>query len=145
MKTVGFSIVITIATLSGVLSATMLEARLQLQSAATKPGPVPEFDDYPVAEEFRGVPAPVQLRSAPYGDTFRTRLREGARGGPNFAGNFTVVNWGCGAPCQMVAIIDVRSRRLLARYSTPILFDRAIRRSVPPVERQRHTSGIRCR
>lgn len=112
MKTVGFWIVVAIATLSGVLGATVLEARLQSLSAATKPGPVPQFDDYPVAEEFRGVPAPVQMRSAPYGSTFKTRLREGTRGGPNFAGNFTVVIWGCGAPCQMVAIVDLRNGRL---------------------------------
>jgi hypothetical protein len=58
------------------------------------------------------MPAPVQLGSARYGRAFRTRLREGAGGGPNFAGTFTVVIWGCGAPCQMVAVIDARSGRL---------------------------------
>lgn len=37
---------------------------------------------------------------------FRTRLREGAAKGPNFAGHYTLVMWGCGAACQMVAVVD---------------------------------------
>lgn len=100
-----------IVTISGVVSATVSGARWQ-SAAPMKTGSPAKFDDYLVTEEFRGVPVPVQLRSARYGRTFRTRLREAARGGPNFAGTFTVVIWGCGAPCQMVALIDARSGRL---------------------------------
>lgn len=58
----------------------------------------------------------MQLRSAPYGRTFRTRLREGARGDPNIAGGFTRVMWGCGAPCQMVAVIDAETGRLSRQF-----------------------------
>jgi hypothetical protein len=105
--------VAAIVTLGGVVSATVSGARLPSQSAAPlEVSPVLQFDDYLVTEEFHGVPAPVQLRSARYGLTFRTRLREGARRKPDFAGAFTVVIWGCGAPCQMVAVIEASSGRL---------------------------------
>jgi hypothetical protein len=43
---------------------------------------------------------------------FRTRLREGARKGPNFAGAFTVVVWGCGSSCQIVAVVDAMTGAL---------------------------------
>jgi len=106
-------VVAVIATLSGLLGTTVSGARMSQQSLGPKAtGPVLQFDDYSVTEEFRGVPAPVLLRSARYGRTFRTRLREGARSGPNFAGTFSIVIWGCGAPCQMVAVVDARSGQL---------------------------------
>src|SRR6267378_636731 len=92
-------VVAVIATLSGLLGTTVSGARVSQQSLGPKAtGPVLRFDDYSVTEEFRSVPAPVLLRSARYGRTFRTRLREGARSGPNFAGTFSIVIWGCGAP-----------------------------------------------
>jgi hypothetical protein len=37
---------------------------------------------------------------------WRTRLREGAKTGPNFAGHYTVVRWGCGTDCTGIAIAD---------------------------------------
>ena len=72
------------------------------------------FEDYAVADTARGRErrAEVRLASAPYGRMYRTRLREGAGRGPNFAGHFTVVLWGCGTGCQMVAVVDARTGRL---------------------------------
>jgi hypothetical protein len=67
---------------------------------------LPAFEDYPSVATFNAAPAPVQVESARYGRMFRTRLRNGAQTGPNFAGAFTVVVWGCGSSCQIVAIID---------------------------------------
>jgi hypothetical protein len=75
------------------------------------------FEDYPAPHAFTGTPAPPRLDTATYGKTFRTRLRDGAKQGPNFAGAFTVVVWGCGAPCQVVVVIDARTGQL----STQIL------------------------
>jgi len=40
---------------------------------------------------------------------FRTVLRQGAAAGPNFAGHFTVVGWGCGSSCINAAIVDART------------------------------------
>ena len=42
----------------------------------------------------------------------RTVLTEAAASGPDFAGHFTVVTWGCGTSCQTVAIIDETTGRV---------------------------------
>ena len=69
----------------------------------------PAFADFGVAEVFSGIPAPVDFSSHRDARTFRTRLRDGARDGPNFAGQFTVVTWGCGTACTQRSVVDVRS------------------------------------
>jgi hypothetical protein len=43
---------------------------------------------------------------------FRTRLREGSRTGPNFAGHYTVVIWGCGTGCAQMGVVDARTGRV---------------------------------
>jgi hypothetical protein len=69
----------------------------------------PQFEDYPVTEEFRGQAASVDLSSHPNAQTFRTRLREGAKQGVNFAGYYALVWWGCGNECQQTLVIDLRT------------------------------------
>lgn len=66
----------------------------------------PRFEDYPVKQRFTGKPALVNLRSDPKARLFRTMLREGAKKGPNFAGHYTLVTWGCGSDCRVVAVVD---------------------------------------
>jgi hypothetical protein len=70
----------------------------------------PTFERYPVSAAAVGKPAPVRLDS-PNARRYRTMLRDGAREGPNFAGHYTVVTWGCGAGCQTVAIVDAMTGR----------------------------------
>lgn len=87
--------------------------------APPSPPPAPpvtaRFEDYPVADTtFRGRPAPPRIESVAYGRMYRTRLREGAARGPDFAGHHTVVLWGCGTGCQIVAVVDARTGRLSA-------------------------------
>src|SRR5882762_7052362 len=69
---------------------------------------VPRFEDYPARDTLRGTPAAPNLTN-PDDQRFRTALRLGAAKGPNFAGAFTVVLWGCGSPCQSGAVIDART------------------------------------
>jgi hypothetical protein len=93
------------------------EVRRQLPDVRIAPpqSPVaPPFGDYPVADTSLGRqrPAAVDISSAPYGRMYRTKLREGAAAGPNFAGHYTVVLWGCGTGCQVVSIVDARTGRL---------------------------------
>ena len=76
--------------------------------------PILHFEDYPVAQIFAGKPAKLDLGSHPQARTFRTRLIEGAKNGPNFAGHYTIVSWGCGSPCQTIAIIDAVTGRVCA-------------------------------
>jgi hypothetical protein len=88
---------------------------------------LPRFDEYPVSEVFKGKPAaPVFTRAEER--RFRTAIREGvnlgyavvdgetgdsvARPGPNFAGQYTIVNWGCGTDCGEMAIVDAETGRI---------------------------------
>jgi hypothetical protein len=40
---------------------------------------------------------------------FRTVIREAAKKGPNFAGHYTIADWGCGTACESLATIDAES------------------------------------
>lgn len=44
-------------------------------------------------------------------NSFRTRIREGMQKGPNFAGHFTVIQFGCGSGCSGVVVGDNRTGR----------------------------------
>ncbi len=71
----------------------------------------PRYIDHPVGEVFKGQPAPVRIDTR-RARMFRTRLREDAREGPNFAGHYTVVFWGCGTGCAQLAVVDARNGRV---------------------------------
>lgn len=44
-------------------------------------------------------------------NSFRTRIREGMREGPNFAGHYSVIRIGCGAGCSFVIVADNKTGR----------------------------------
>ena len=67
---------------------------------------------YPAGAAYKGKPAALNLASHKDARTFRTRLREAAAKGPNFAGYMTVAIWGCGTSCQAVALVDARNGRV---------------------------------
>jgi len=69
----------------------------------------PQFDDFPVKAVYRGTPAAVNLQSNPYAREYRTRLRQAAKCPPDFAGHYTVAEWGCGSNCQAFMLIDSRT------------------------------------
>ena len=104
------------ALLAGQRSDEVVEARALSRLTVSVPAvangqgtALPQFEDYPSTEVFTGGPAPVVVGSARYGRMFRTRIRDGARKGPNFAGRFTVVVWGCGSSCQIIAVVDAKT------------------------------------
>jgi len=78
---------------------------------------LPKFEDYPVKEIFTGTPA-APILATPQQRLYRTRIREGVskgagvwrdgqeQPGPNFAGHYFVIEWGCGSSCAMRAIVD---------------------------------------
>src|ERR1041385_7384281 len=84
----------------------------------------PRFEAYPVRGKFHGTTAKVNLRSHPKARMFRTMLRLGAKDGPNFAGYYTVVTWGCGSDCMQVAVVDCRNGRV---YFAPFTVSPGIR------------------
>ena len=81
---------------------------LFIGSVAGQRQSTPRFQDYSVPV-YKGKRAPVNLKSAKGAGTFRTRLREGASKGINFAGRYTLVAWGCGTGCLDAGIIDART------------------------------------
>jgi hypothetical protein len=73
--------------------------------ANAKADQLPKFSQFPAREYNRGPTGRVDL-SDPHAYSYRTRLREGAQQGANFAGHYRVVTWGCGTDCGTGAIID---------------------------------------
>jgi hypothetical protein len=79
----------------------------------------PSFDQYRTAgAKFSGKPATPVLKTAEQ-RKFRTMIRTVAATGPDFAGHFTVAEWGCGAGCVSVAIVDAATG---AVYPGPFRF-----------------------
>jgi hypothetical protein len=70
---------------------------------------IPKFEAFstPVVPNLKA--AQVDLKSHPRATRYRTKLREGAAEGPNFAGHFTVVGLGCGTSCIQWAVVDART------------------------------------
>ena len=65
----------------------------------------PQFADFPAPKVFKGKPAVPKVEH-PSDRMFRTRIRQAAANGPNFAGHFTIAQWGCGAGCVQTVIVD---------------------------------------
>jgi len=74
---------------------------------------VPQFHAYQSeTPAVIGRAAPLRLDSA-FARQFRTRLREGAKLTPNFAGKYRLVQWGCGTTCVAGAVIDRNTGRVV--------------------------------
>jgi hypothetical protein len=107
---------------------------LREADAQTSSTRLPTFEDYPVKEIFHGAPHPPILVT-PEQHRYRTRIRDGVekgwgvstnggeeqhKPGPNFAGHYVVIVWGCGAPCLMMAVVDAETG---AVYNPPVSAD----------------------
>ena len=66
------------------------------------------FEDYPATPLFRGTPAHPRFVT-PGQRQFRTAIEDEAKQGPNFAGRFRLVEWGCGTGCISIAVVDLLS------------------------------------
>ena len=106
--------------LLGVLLAWVLAISSWAQGQSSR---LPQFDDYGITEIFTGTPvAPVIETSLQR--MYRTRIREGVtkgsgvlrdgkeQPGPNFAGHYFVIQWGCGSSCLMMAVVDASTGRI---------------------------------
>jgi hypothetical protein len=102
-------------------AAPKVAAPVSIGSVAATPAPSspapaePRFEDFPVEahERVRGEPAAVDFSANPASYRFRTRLRNGAAAGPNFAGSIAAVQWGCGTNCRVIAFVEVSTGRVL--------------------------------
>jgi hypothetical protein len=89
----------------------LIFALLVAQDALTK------FEGYPATDLLKGPPAKPILRG--WHRNYRTRIREAAAEGPDFAGHFKIAEWGCGSGCAGIAIIDEKTG---AVYDGPFAF-----------------------
>lgn len=69
----------------------------------------PQFNQYPAKVEQIKTRAKVNLKSHPKARMYRTMLRNGSSKGPNFAGHYAVVGWGCGSSCFDFGVVDLQS------------------------------------
>ena len=65
------------------------------------------FDKYP-ATAWNGKPATPRLET-PLAKAHETIIRKQAAQGPNFAGHYRVVDWGCGTSCAAYVIVNERT------------------------------------
>jgi hypothetical protein len=72
-----------------------------------------DFSDFPAAEVHGGAPAipDFENRDKEFA-SFRTRILEGLRAGPNFAGSYSVVQFGCGTGCLKVVVANTRTGKV---------------------------------
>jgi hypothetical protein len=81
---------------------------------------LPKFEDYRIKDVFAGtIAAPIISASIDQRDA--EAIRDGVdkgwgvfhgfeeRKGPNFAGRFILIHWGCGTTCMEMAVVDAKS------------------------------------
>jgi hypothetical protein len=79
---------------------------------ADLPIDAPLFEQFPAAKRLNKPPAPADIKRDRSARMFRTVLTQSAKKGPNFAGHYTVVLWGCGSGCVALAIVDADSGKV---------------------------------
>ena len=85
-------------------------------------GPLPTFDQFKVTGKFTGKPAAPVLRTRTHQE-FRTAIREAVAKGPDFAGHYTIAEWGCGAGCVSMAVVDNATGRILDAPFSVLAYD----------------------
>jgi len=81
----------------------------------------PKFEEFPIDKVFTGVPKAVDL-SDPDDRKYRTQYRTQTRKGPNFAGHFTIVSWGCGSSCECHPIVDALTGKIYSGLQYDFIF-----------------------
>ena len=73
---------------------------------------IPKFADFEVKNVYQGQPAVVEPPAESTDWRFVEALEYWVPQGPNFAGTYTVVTWGCGTLCQAFAIVNAQTGTL---------------------------------
>lgn len=94
-------------------------AQPSLPQSVQSPGRLPTFEDFPVTQVFHGKPARPILQGSDW--YYRTRFREQAARGVDFAGHYKVVAWGCGSGCSVWSIVDEQTGRIYHPFPFGVL------------------------
>lgn len=81
------------------------------------------FEDFSVNDIFKGTPAPVNFTTKSEAKKFHTVITEGAARGPNFAGHYTFIYWGCGSSCQSSVVVDAITGKIYDGLPSSLGYD----------------------
>lgn len=81
----------------------------------------PRFGDFPVKTKFTEVPAPPNFKTNRDALLYRTAITDGAKKGPNFSGEYTVIEYGCGTDCQLHTIVNAKTGAIVSYNDGKIL------------------------
>jgi hypothetical protein len=98
--------------LLSLLVASAIGASVVLTAAHARAAAVPstaQAKDYPAAVYKGAKTLPDFTRRDKDFVSFRTRIRDGIKQGPNFAGHLSLIVFGCGTGCSVVFAADVRT------------------------------------
>jgi hypothetical protein len=73
----------------------------------------PRFEQYQVESSSPFPPAQLDPQSNPLAKRYRTVIREEMTHGPNFAGHYRVVFWGCGTSCSQLAVVNLKTGQVM--------------------------------
>ncbi len=73
----------------------------------------PDFKAYQVTGGQVVAKPRLDLTSNPLARRYRTVLRRDITKGPNYAGQYRVVVWGCGSSCAMFAVVNLKTGRVI--------------------------------
>ena len=84
----------------------------QAPPAAAGQAAMADFDAYPAGAPYAGPTAALSPRTA-LAREYRSRFAEALAGEPVFAGEYILVQWGCGTACVEQAFVSKRSGEVL--------------------------------
>ena len=74
----------------------------------------PSFEDFSIADIYTDEKKAPDFSTDRGSLTFKTVIEEGLRGGPNFAGHYSIVSIGCGTMCQTYKIVDLKTGKIFS-------------------------------
>lgn len=96
-----------------VLTQTLLiAASLCLTPVLAQAEETPKFAEYPVDESYSGSAAKVVLDTEEK-RMYRSRLRDSRDYPVDFAGEYSMVTWGCGTSCVMGAVVSKKTGKVV--------------------------------
>ena len=81
--------------------------------------PQTSFKDYP-ADIYQGKLADPDFSTDPDAKRFISQIKNECANGINFAGQYTLVTWGCGSPCQSGVVVDRKTGKIFGGYGTSL-------------------------
>ena len=76
-----------------------------------------QFEDFPV-DVYKGELSPPDFSTYKEAKSFITRIIQGSKRRPNFAGNLNFIDWGCGTNCKSGVILNSKTGEIYEGINT---------------------------